>query len=109
MEVEKIERTINFSEICRLCMGKEPDMIPLFIDEDNLLERIINFIPMLKLYAEDGLPAQVCPQCVQRVHECYNFKLQCETVDATLRQLINSRQEQVLMQYLISRACICMC
>jgi hypothetical protein len=43
------------------------------------------------MFAGDGLPAQVCERCVQRVNESFNFKLQCESSDATLRHLISGQ------------------
>jgi hypothetical protein len=33
----------------------------------------------------DGLPAQVCRQCVHKVATSYEFKLLCERSDAKLR------------------------
>jgi len=47
------------------------------------------------LSAGDGLPAQVCLTCVEQVNTSYNFKLQCETSDETLRQLLDFQQTQV--------------
>lgn len=47
------------------------------------------------LSAGDGLPAQVCPTCVQQVNTSYSFKLQCETSDETLRQLLDFQQTQL--------------
>lgn len=39
-----------------------------------------------QLCADDGLPSQVCLRCSQLVNLSYEFKLQCESSDATLRQ-----------------------
>jgi hypothetical protein len=35
------------------------------------------------------LPAQVCQQCVELVNTCYNFKLQCEKSDMSLRYYVS--------------------
>jgi hypothetical protein len=39
---------------------------------------------------DDGLPAQVCPQCVQKVISSYEFKLLCERSDTKLRGCIRN-------------------
>jgi hypothetical protein len=43
-----------------------------------------------QLCADDGLPSQVCLRCSQLVNLSYEFKLQCESSDATLRQYLKS-------------------
>ncbi|XP_033608040.1 zinc finger protein 2 isoform X3 [Cryptotermes secundus] len=43
------------------------------------------------MFAGDGLPSQVCERCIHRVNESFNFKLQCESSDATLRQFTRSQ------------------
>jgi len=45
----------------------------------------------------DGLPAQVCQQCVQQVNICYNFKIQCERSDANLRHYLHNLKQQELL------------
>ena len=39
---------------------------------------------------DDGLPTQVCQQCIQKVISSYEFKLLCERSDAKLRGCIRS-------------------
>ncbi|PSN38757.1 hypothetical protein C0J52_08876 [Blattella germanica] len=66
MELTNIAMTLNFNEICRLCMSEKTKMLPLFVQEDSLSEKIKAFIPSLKLCSGDGLPAQVCSHCIQQ-------------------------------------------
>ncbi|PSN43482.1 Transcription factor Ouib [Blattella germanica] len=91
--------TKNFNKICRLCM-KEPKekLLPLFDKGNIFLEKINCLVPVLKLHLNDGLPEQVCSQCIQQVNESYNFKLQCETTDLTLKQLIEQEKSQKSME-----------
>jgi len=49
---------------------------------------------MFQLCIGDGLPAQVCCQCVHQINTSYSFKLQCETSDLTLRKLLVHKQIQ---------------
>jgi hypothetical protein len=46
----------------------------------------------MQVYAGDGLPAQVCKECINQVNTSYKFKLQCERANATLRQHLNNQQ-----------------
>jgi hypothetical protein len=39
---------------------------------------------------DDGLPAQVCQKCVQKVISSYEFKLLCERSDTKLRDCIGN-------------------
>lgn len=43
---------------------------------------------ILQLCVGDELPDKVCTECVHQVNVSYNFKLQCETTDMTLRQML---------------------
>lgn len=47
---------------------------------------VLNF---LKIYEGDGLPSQICTNCIIQVTQAYNFKQQVEGSDATLRQCLN--------------------
>lgn len=38
----------------------------------------------------DGLPDQICTQCLQTVSKAYSFKQLCEKSDITLRQYIGT-------------------
>ena len=49
---------------------------------------------ILQLCAGDGLPAQVCQQCVHQVNNYYSFKLQCEKSDLILQQYLNNEQSE---------------
>jgi hypothetical protein len=57
-----------------------------------LLCKTVSFI--LQLCAGDGLPAQVCQQCVHQVNSFYNFKLQCEKSDLILQQFLSCEQSE---------------
>jgi hypothetical protein len=49
---------------------------------------------MLQLHVGDGLPAQICQQCVHQVNNAYNFKLLCESTDFALRQYLSTGQSE---------------
>ncbi|PSN32033.1 hypothetical protein C0J52_22323 [Blattella germanica] len=87
----------DLNKICRLCMGKDINLLPLFVKDDNLSEKIMNLSPRLKLHTDDGLPSQICSLCVNQVNTSYNFKLQCETSDITLRRLLDFKMQVKVM------------
>jgi hypothetical protein len=49
--------TLNFSSICRLCLGQKDGLLPLFGEDDSLPARIMTFAPVIKVI-------QVCLQMV---------------------------------------------
>ncbi|PSN42965.1 hypothetical protein C0J52_09705 [Blattella germanica] len=91
MELTEIVATFNFNQICRLCMGQDLNLLPLFVKQSSLSEKVLALFPVLKLSSSDGLPGQICSQCVNQVNTSYSFKLQCETSDLTLRRLLDFR------------------
>lgn len=40
---------LNFSTICRLCLGQKDGLLPLFGDDDFLPARIMTFAPVIKV------------------------------------------------------------
>ncbi|PSN35216.1 hypothetical protein C0J52_16888 [Blattella germanica] len=85
---------MNFSNLCRLCMGEKEILMPLFETNGSLPDRIMTIVPVVKVSAGDGLPAKVCELCVKQVNDSFNFKLQCESSDATLRQILSSQTSE---------------
>jgi hypothetical protein len=47
----------------------------------------------LQIYEGDGLPTLICQQCCHEVDRSYEFKMKCETSDATLK-LYSKRSAQ---------------
>ncbi|GFG37890.1 hypothetical protein Cfor_07380, partial [Coptotermes formosanus] len=86
--------SLNFRYICRLCLKQNGSLMRIFSEENEesvptIPAKIKSFAPTLQLCAGDGLPDQICQQCACQVDTTYKFKLQCESSDATLRQLYN--------------------
>lgn len=38
----------------------------------------------------DGLPGQICTQCIQQINRAYSFKQLCEKSDVSLREYIGN-------------------
>lgn len=91
--------SLLMGNICRLCLTRKDTLVPLFNNDNrkqalSLPEKIMNFVPLIKLFVGDGLPAQVCEPCVRLVNISYKFKIQCESSDNTLRQYLNNHPLQ---------------
>ncbi|XP_033610689.1 zinc finger protein OZF isoform X2 [Cryptotermes secundus] len=86
--------SLNFGSICRLCMTQTNTMLPLFSEDCVLQNRIMAVVSVIKLHVDDGLPSQVCQQCVHQVNNAYNFKLLCESSDFALRQYLSTGQSE---------------
>ncbi|PSN53978.1 hypothetical protein C0J52_13475 [Blattella germanica] len=90
---------LNFNNICRLCMAKKEALLPLFKHKKgeviSLPTKIMNFVPVIKVYSGDGLPAQVCRPCIRLLNTSYKFKQQCENSDTALREYLDNQQVQV--------------
>ncbi|XP_069678871.1 zinc finger protein 3-like [Periplaneta americana] len=100
--------TLNFTEICRLCMTRKENLTPLFHNEASggmsLSAKIMYFVPVLQLCADDDLPSQVCQKCSRLVNLSYKFKLQCENSDTTLRQYLETNSLQDNKQGIVHSA-----
>ncbi|KAJ4428127.1 hypothetical protein ANN_24141, partial [Periplaneta americana] len=91
--------TLNFNEICRLCLLKEGEMSSIFAVP--LPKRIMSFVSFeiklnvlpLQIYEGDGFPALICQQCCREVDRSYKFKMKCESSDATLKQFMKKSPE----------------
>ena len=44
-----LNMTLNFSSICRLCLGQKDGLLPLFGEDDTLPARIMTFAPVIKV------------------------------------------------------------
>lgn len=43
---------------------------------------------IFQMVEDDGLPSQICTQCLLNVHKSFAFKQQCERADSTIRHYI---------------------
>ncbi|XP_021925385.1 zinc finger protein 85-like isoform X3 [Zootermopsis nevadensis] len=84
---------LNLREICRLCLEEIKKPSTTLKEESSLLTRIRTFLPVLKIQPGDGLPAFVCEECENLVNICYNFKLQVEKSNLTLKKYYANQEE----------------
>ncbi|XP_063912202.1 zinc finger protein OZF-like [Zophobas morio] len=78
---------MKLDKICRTCLLEKAGLKPLF---GACVANMLMSCASIQVIEGDGLPGQICTQCLQMVNRAYSFKQQCEKSDASLRQYINS-------------------
>ncbi|EFN62119.1 hypothetical protein EAG_15711, partial [Camponotus floridanus] len=70
-------------KICRVCLLDNPMMRDLFLESEvaSLSMKAMSFTNV-KMLPGDGLPAQVCYMCADKLESAYEFKLQVEQADS---------------------------
>jgi hypothetical protein len=64
----------------------------------------MRILPQVEL--GDGLPTQVCNECVAHLNAALTFKEKCLTADSILRHLLDSAVSGVLLFYFACSGCV---
>ncbi|CAG2059282.1 unnamed protein product [Timema podura] len=67
--------SLNYMELCRLCLVKEKVSVPIFEGEGGerqIFDKIATCLPV-KVSQDDKLPKKICSDCVYRVENSYQF------------------------------------
>ncbi|XP_013187113.1 zinc finger protein OZF isoform X1 [Amyelois transitella] len=76
------------NKICRICL-EEGVLSSIFTKNFNLtLCEMIEYSSNIKISKNDGLPEQMCSNCVYKLGIAYHFKQTCERADVRLRQYL---------------------
>ncbi|XP_044258605.1 zinc finger protein 358-like [Tribolium madens] len=87
---------LDLNELCRLCMAKEDELVPIFnSDEPIPLTLRIMACVALEVFEGDGLPNKICHPCKFQLEKSYNFRKKCENSDMKLRQHLKSLQAKI--------------
>uniref|UniRef100_A0A2H1WCY5 SFRICE_019027 n=1 Tax=Spodoptera frugiperda TaxID=7108 RepID=A0A2H1WCY5_SPOFR len=76
-------KPLKFDKICRACLEIKKDMRPLF---EQLTATMLMGITKVQVAVGDGLPAQLCLQCVHQISRCHAYKDLVERNDIVLRE-----------------------
>ncbi|XP_059054181.1 zinc finger protein 585B-like [Achroia grisella] len=93
---------LNFDKICRACLEIKKDMRPLF---EQLTATMLMGISKVQVSVGDGLPAQLCLQCVHQISRCHAFKETVERNDIVLRERAKLKAEREEKEKLLNMAC----
>ncbi|XP_033609527.1 zinc finger and SCAN domain-containing protein 12 isoform X13 [Cryptotermes secundus] len=67
--------SLNYMELCRLCLVKERVSIPIFEGEGNVRQiflKIASCLPV-KVARDDKLPKKICSDCMYKLDNAYQF------------------------------------
>ncbi|KAK5650463.1 hypothetical protein RI129_001492 [Pyrocoelia pectoralis] len=70
--------------VCRTCLSDVSSTTQSVFDSD--IDKMLMYCTTLQIYRGDGLPTQVCSNCLIQITQAYNFKQLAENSDSTLRQ-----------------------
>ncbi|XP_077291643.1 uncharacterized protein LOC143915089 [Arctopsyche grandis] len=86
MEAEVVSG-VEGQSVCRACLSPASDMCDLF-DSGHKLARLLMNCCDVKVFRDDGLPSQMCKQCVVLATSAFDFKHKCERADSKLRSYL---------------------
>ncbi|XP_045768954.1 zinc finger protein OZF [Maniola jurtina] len=76
------------NKLCRICL-EEGILSSIFTKSYNLaLCEMIEYCSNVKIRKDDGLPEQICSNCIYKLGISYHFKQSCESSDVRLRQYL---------------------
>ncbi|XP_076251675.1 uncharacterized protein LOC143190942 [Rhynchophorus ferrugineus] len=93
---ENVEQIVDLDDVCRLCMGKEEELISIFNNDESvpLTLRIMACVA-LEVFEGDGLPDKICHPCKFKLEKSYNFRKKCEQSDMKLRLHLKDVRERI--------------
>ncbi|XP_048485680.1 zinc finger protein 431 [Plutella xylostella] len=79
----------NMVEACRICMARGAQLSNIFSKAlKTSIKDMIQFCTGLQLDINDGLPSQICDNCLSDLNIAHRFKSVCLTSDETFRKLL---------------------
>ncbi|XP_050509841.1 zinc finger protein 585B-like [Diabrotica virgifera virgifera] len=79
--------SMNINNICRICLEKGPKLMPIFDPvKPAHFSILIMACAAVQVLQGDGLPPYICQKCLSKLNIAFQFKKQCESSDAKLRQ-----------------------
>ncbi|XP_023030259.2 uncharacterized protein [Leptinotarsa decemlineata] len=83
--------TVNVNNICRICLEKGPKLMPIFDPiKPPHFSILIMACAAVQVLQGDGLPPYICQKCISKLNIAFQFKTQCESSDAKLRQCFDN-------------------
>jgi hypothetical protein len=84
----------NCSNVCRTCLSQNINIKPIFSMEPILEEQLtlcdmLMICASVTIFKDDGLPENICLNCIEELRKAFCFKRMCEKSDTTLRNCIS--------------------
>ncbi|XP_020279561.1 zinc finger protein 1-like isoform X2 [Pseudomyrmex gracilis] len=85
---------VSYTNICRACMKQDENMTPMY--DENLTEIDVSLklteLTSIEIDKFDGMPNMLCSECINYTNMFYNFKLQVQESDKTLRMMLQNQK-----------------
>ncbi|XP_053603904.1 zinc finger protein 853-like [Plodia interpunctella] len=96
---KKVEYQVieGVKELCRLCLAKCDDFIPIFTEESDVCAALpmrIMICVGLEMVREDSLPNIICQNCYRALEKYYTFRKKCEVTYQKLKAHMLAVKEQ---------------
>ncbi|XP_047039084.1 zinc finger protein 501-like isoform X1 [Helicoverpa zea] len=81
---------MNFSEICRTCLKNNKNgLTPIFLSEDaqNMLPGLLLSCTGVQIKYNDGLPQNMCKNCMNNFNNNLKFRKQCKQAETLLLKI----------------------
>ncbi|XP_055543664.1 zinc finger protein Xfin-like [Wyeomyia smithii] len=95
MEAADMNEEYDFATICRCCRRSGLMLQPMFHsagDHGIALHEMFTHCTAIPVQYNDGLPQNVCGECVRDVNNAYNFRKRYEDSDRFLREYVSRRK-----------------
>ncbi|KAL0808567.1 hypothetical protein ABMA28_013011 [Loxostege sticticalis] len=86
-EGNKVKTEMNIMDTCRVCMFKHLQMSYIFDTDCDIIEKIL-YCTGIQITKDDGLPSQICNNCVNDLAIAYKFKTSCILANDTYQKLL---------------------
>ncbi|XP_065163171.1 zinc finger protein 91-like [Atheta coriaria] len=100
------ESNLNFAKICRCCKREEVKMVAIFnVDIETThppIPEILMTIASLNVEENDGLPSLICKPCINNIQNAYNFRQQLIKIESELREILEEKKSNGLVNFLAS-------
>uniref|UniRef100_A0A1Q3EZ52 Putative c2h2-type zn-finger protein n=1 Tax=Culex tarsalis TaxID=7177 RepID=A0A1Q3EZ52_CULTA len=88
--VEEVELRALF---CRICLKKQPDLLPLGSKLHNApLSDVIFTIAGIRLGVDEQLPTKICARCIEKADMAFNVRMEFIHYERILRNLVKNKQ-----------------
>ncbi|KAL9707071.1 hypothetical protein quinque_010589 [Culex quinquefasciatus] len=88
--VEEVELRALF---CRICLKKQPDLLPLGSKLHNApLSDVIFTIAGIRLGVDGSLPTKICARCIEKADMAFNVRMEFIHYERILKNLVKNKQ-----------------
>ncbi|XP_072933191.1 uncharacterized protein [Epargyreus clarus] len=88
---------MDFKIICRICLKANKIMFDIFtsfcIKRNIFYSEMLTKCTIIKPSEEDGLPRQICKECIRQLKRSFTFNTQCAESEETLKKYLETKDD----------------